>query len=239
MVALGRLVLTRKGLRIAASCLVVSLFSMRTVVRSADWRDPIRLFEKNVKLYPNAYLAWSGLSGAYSNAGRKDDSFEALKKAQKIRPGRWQIHLNLASHYFQNDEDDKARDELLAAIRLKPDSAWAHYSLGILNFRSGQWAEALDAFKGALSGRPRIPMLYHVIGSTHLALGRNEAAEEAFQKALQDISSDQGYHAGIHVELGTLLKERGDLQGARREFELALRFDPESKQAHKELEKLR
>jgi len=208
---------------------------MRTVVRSADWRDPIRLFEKNV----NAYLAWSGLSGAYSDAGRKDDSFQALKKSQEIRPGRWPTHLNLASHYFQIDEDDKAREEFLTVLKLKPDSAWANYSLGILNFRSGQWAEALDAFKGARSGRPRIPMLYHVIGSTHLALGRNEAAEEAFQRALQDFSSDQGYHAGIHVELGTLLKERGDLQGARREFELALRFDPESKQAHQELEKLR
>jgi tetratricopeptide (TPR) repeat protein len=238
-VALGRVVLTGKGLKIAVSCLVVLLLSMRTIVRCADWRDPIRLFEKNVSLYPTAYLAWSGLSGAYMNAGRRSDSLKALKKSLELRPGRWHVHLNLASHYFNTNEDDKARDEILAAIRLNPDSAWAYYLLGVLNFRSGQWAEAMDAFKNALSGRPRIPMLYHAIGSTHLALGRNKAAEGAFQKALQDFSSDRGYHAGIHVELGNLLRERGDTQGAIREFELALKFDPENKPARKELARLR
>ncbi|MFQ5902749.1 MAG: tetratricopeptide repeat protein [Candidatus Binatia bacterium] len=237
-VALGRMIPAGKGLRVVVSCLVVLLLSMRTVVRGADWGDPIRLFEKNVSLYPNAYLAWSGLSEAYRLAGRKNDSFEALKKAENLRPRRWTVHLSLALYYFNNNDDDKARKEMLTALRLKPDSAWAYYFLGILNFRSGQWPEALEAFKKALSGRPHIPMLYHVIGSTQLALGKNKAAEGAFHRALQDSPSHRQYHGGIHIELGRLLKKRGDMQGAKREFELALRFHPESRLAKEELASL-
>ena len=234
-VALGRLILPGKRLPVLASCLFLLLLSARTIVRSADWRDPIRLFQKNAALYPDAYLAWSGLSAAYREVNRHNDSLEALKKAQELRPGRWQLHLSLAMHHFNANEDDSAREELLAALRLKPDNAWAHYFLGILEFRSGRWLDALKDFQNALSGRPRIPMLDHLIGSTYAAMEKTAPAEAAFQKALQGTSANPQYHAGIHIELGRLLKERRDRRGARREFEVALRFHPESRRAAEEL----
>lgn len=234
-VALGRLILPGKILPVLASCLILLVLSARTIVRSADWRDPVRLFQKNAALYPDAYLAWSGLSAAYREVHRHTDSLEALKKAQELRPGRWQLHLSLAMHHFNANEDDSAREELLAALRLKPDNAWAHYFLGILEFRSGRWLGALKDFQNALSGRPRIPMLDHLIGSTYAAMEKTAPAEAAFQKALQETSTNPQYHAGIHIELGRLLKDRGDRRGARREFEVALRFHPESRRAAEEL----
>ncbi|MCZ6625607.1 MAG: hypothetical protein O7B35_15495, partial [Deltaproteobacteria bacterium] len=70
-------------------------------------------------------------------------------------------------------------------------------------------------------------------------LGEKRLAEATFNKALRERSLSMKDHAGVHTDLGLLLKKNGRTSDARREFELALRFDPESKQAHKELEKLR
>jgi len=234
-VTLERQIITSKGPSLVVALLVVSLLSVRTFVRSTDWREPIRLFEKNVQLYPDADLAWSGLSEAYSLANRQKDSLEALKKTRDLRPDHWPVHLSLAMRYFNANEDGKAREEFWTTLKLRPDNAWASYWLGILNMRSGHWSEALENFTNALSGRPHIPMLYHVIGSAQLALGKDKAAEETFQRALQDFPSRPEYHAGIHIELGRLLKDRGNLQGAKREFELAMRFDPGNSQAKVEL----
>ena len=84
-----------------------------------------------------------------------------------------------------------------------------------------------------------IPMLYHVIGSTYLALDKKELAEQAFQNALKEFPGKRKYHAGIHDGLGGLLIRKERVEDAKREFNLALRFDPENKEAKEKLASLK
>ena len=239
MVSLGGLLVKPKGLRLFAACVIVFLLTMRSIVRSADWGNPVRLFEKNVQLYPGSDIAWSALAQAYSGTGREKESLEAIKRATEIRPDKWTSHYSLGLNYFLSDEDDKAEQAFLQAIVQHPDIAWPHYALGISYFRSGLWEKAREEFMKADRSKLHIPMLYHVIGSTYLALDKKELAEQAFQNALKEFPGKRKYHAGIHDGLGGLLIRKKRLEDAKREFNLALRFDPENKEAKEKLASLK
>ncbi len=240
MVSLFSLLVKAKSLRIVAACVIVSLLAMRAVVRSADWGNPIRLFEKNVRLYPASPIAWASLAMLYKEVGRDKEGRDALKKAISLGPDVfWMPHNALGIFYFSAGEYDQAEKEFSLAIALNPDVAWPYYLLGISYFSSGLWEKAQEEFMKASRGKPRIPMLDHLIGSTYLALGKGGLAEESFQKALEDSPGRNYYHASIHTNLGGLLKGRGLLKEAKREFELALRFDPRSKEAKEKLAALK
>lgn len=238
VVALFSLILKSRRVRILIACIVLLLLTMRAIVRSADWGNPVRLFEKNIQLYPASPIAWSGLAQAYSGAGRDKESLEAFKKTLSLGPEFWTPHYALGIHYFSVEEYERAEKEFLLAAALNPKVAWPHYSLGISYFRSGLWGKAQEEFIKASLGRPHIPMLYHPLGSTYLAMGERGLAEEAFQRALMESPGNREYHAGVHTDLGGLLKGKGLLDDAKREFELALRFDPTNKEARKKLDSL-
>lgn len=239
LVSLGGLAVNHKAIRILAACMTVVLLTMRATVRSADWGSPVRLFEKNVQLYPRSDIAWSSLASAYVDVGRDKEGLEAARKVVELRPDLWTSHFGLGLRYFWADEDKGAEQSLLTATGLNPYVAWPHYLLGITYFRSGLWEKARQEFLKASLGEPHIPMLYHVIGSCYLALGERGLAEEAFQSALKEYPRKKDFHSNIHTDLGGALKKRGLLVVAKQEYELALRFDPENKEAMEKLASLK
>ena len=239
LVSLGGLAVNHKAIRIWAACMTVVLLTMRATVRSADWGSPVRLFEKNVQLYPRNDIAWSSLASAYVDAGRDKEGLEAARKVVELRPDLWTSHFGLGLRYFWADEDGGAEQSFLAATGLNPYVAWPRYLLGITYFRSGLWEKARGEFVKASLGEPHIPMLYHVIGSCYLALGERGLAEEAFQRALTEYPRKKDFHSNIHTDLGGSLKKRGLLVVAKQEYELALRFDPENKEAMEKLASLK
>jgi len=239
LVSLGGLAVRHKAIRILAACMTVILLTMRATVRSADWGSPVRLFEKNVQLYPGSDIAWSSLASAYVDAGRDKEAFEAARKVVELRPDLWTSHFGLGLRYFWADEDRGAEQSFLTASKLNPYVAWPRYLLGITYFRSGRWEKAREEFIKTSLGEPHIPMLYHLIGSCYLALGERGLAEEAFQRALQEYPRKKDFHSNIHTDLGGSLKKRGLLAVAKQEYELALRFDPENKEAMEKLASLK
>ncbi len=235
LAALFCLIVKLRALRILLACVVLSLLTMRAIVRSADWGNPVRLFEKNVQLYSGSPIAWSGLAAAYSGAGRDKESLEALNRTASLGPEYWMPHNALGTRSFFAGKYDQAEKEFLVATALDPTIAWPHYSLGILYFSSGLWKKAEEELMKASLTKPHIPMIDHLIGSTHLALGEKDLAEKTFQKALKEYPGRSNYHAGIHTELAGLLFGKGLKEDARRELALALRFDPTNKEAKEKM----
>jgi tetratricopeptide (TPR) repeat protein len=73
-------------------------------------------------------------------------------------------------------------------------------------------------------------------GSSYEALKRPADAEKAYRASLKVADSqapkpDVKTRAGIHKRLAAILKMRGDLQGAKREYEEVIRLIPEDAEA--------
>lgn len=115
------------------------------------------------------------------------------------------------------------------AVTTVPDEALAaeaHFRLGRVSWRQGRFTAALAAFEDAraLGVRMReaelVARVDNGIGAVHYALGDYSAARQAYAAALQG-TCDIGMHGKIVMNLGVIENIQGNLEEARRQYEVA------------------
>lgn len=223
-----------RGAAVGLSLLAL-LLSARTVSRNAEWGDLVRLFSQNVAAYPKHSLAWLWLADALKERGGWNDAIRAYKAVLALKNTNLPALVGLADVLSFVGRDDEADEILLRATSLRPRDAWLLYMLGTQRLKLGRNQEAIEALEESIRFDPSVGA-YHVLGSAYLRLGNREAAEQSFQKAIRMRPSDFKSHAGIHLDMGKLYLNRGQLKEAIEEWHLALRFDPENQEAKALLE---
>jgi tetratricopeptide (TPR) repeat protein len=136
-------------------------------------------------------------------------------------PGAWLLLLRRAVTYKLMGRLDEARSDLVAAAGLGGDVSLIAAALGEVHVAQGQYATASEVFRKALveSGRPEFRVAY--------ALALEKQGDLA--GALREIKIAVGLlpaSARVHYEYGRMLKETGEIQGAKQEFEHARALDP-------------
>lgn len=114
-------------------------------------------------------------------------------------------------------------------VQLFPSCVECHYNAGVAHGALEQWDEAERAFQGALSVQPGYTAAYYGLSDIYGRSGRPEQAiaarEEATRLTLAAMATNQAQAADA-VELGIVLREAGNLEGARARFEEAITHDP-------------
>ena len=168
-----------------------------------------------------------------------DDSVEALM----AKESHWQVvkfgEVAIA-HTGYRISEIAAKDKFARAKRImedhiaeNPQDAYIANKLGALYTQSNEWEEALKMLRRALRSGNFDPMteyeLHYHLGISHRNLvpvaGQMQAAEEAYRKAISVPIGDK-LKLGAYLNLGALLKLKGDLKGAQAQYEIAARIDP-------------
>ncbi|MEM6449772.1 MAG: tetratricopeptide repeat protein [Cyanobacteria bacterium P01_D01_bin.105] len=168
-----------------------------------------------------------------------DDSIEALM----AKEDHWQAakfgEVAIAHTGYAISEIE-AKDKLARAQRIMeghleqhPQDAYIANKLGALYTQCNEWEKALKMLQKALHSGNFDPMteyeLHYHLGIAHRHLvpvaGQMQTAEEAYRKALAVPIGDK-LKLGAHLNLGALLKLKGDLEGAQAQYEAAARIDP-------------
>ena len=168
-----------------------------------------------------------------------DDSVEALMAKEQ----HWQVakfgEIAIA-HTGYSMSEIEAKDKLARARRImeghlekNPQDAYIANKLGALYTQCNEWKEALKMLRKALRSGNFDPMteyeLHYHLGIAHRNLvpvaGQMQAAEEAYRKAIAIPIGDK-LKLGAYLNLGSLLKLKGDLDGAQAQYEAAARIDP-------------
>lgn len=117
---------------------------------------------------------------------------------------------------------DEARVALEKAIAIDGRFVEAHNALGVLRLRSREFARAAESFETALRYRPdHLDYLLKLAGAYEEG-GDQAAARAAIERAQQVAPQDPR----VRVLFGKILANRGDLEGALREFDAVLGFAP-------------
>ncbi len=125
---------------------------------------------------------------------------------------------------------DEAVNEFRKAIELDPDSAHAHDNLATVLAEKGHLDEALFEYVAALRADPESPTAYHYLAS-FLAGQGHDLAINLYRRSL-----DLEYEfPDAHLNLALALADRGRLEEALVEFEIAHRMAPEDPVIHHEL----
>src|SRR5271165_2501982 len=115
------------------------------------------------------------------------------------------------------------------ALELNPNMPESLYSLGRAYYELNMLPEAETYLERAanLGVRPALPALYY--GMAKYKQGDLATAERAIRFALQNRGPDD--YREYHLGLGLVLKQKGGLQGALREFQAEARENPDPSQA--------
>ena len=138
----------------ASAIMVLSLWSVCTVLQVRHWRNNVMLFEQAIEVTEGNYIAHNQLGNRLQAEGKLDEAISHYREAIRIKPKYARAHYNLGCALFRLDGLDEAISCYNKALELKPDYAEAENNLGALLAKQRRFHEAIGHFRQALQIKP-------------------------------------------------------------------------------------
>jgi type IV pilus assembly protein PilF len=146
-------------------------------------------------------------------------SVETIKKRAKESEGYHQQGLSVL-----DSDQQRAFVSFQKAVQANPDNFDAHYALGHVYFLRKEYPDAEREFRTCVDQNPNSGEALNYLGRTLVFLSRLPEAVEVLRKAVAlplYATPDMAY-----VNLGAALHQQGDISGAIRAYQDALKIDP-------------
>lgn len=140
-------------------------------------------FQKEVELYPDNELAWSGLLRAFLNAGRIDEAILAGNELLKLAPKNETGLLMQGIAYLNKGDFSNASLNLQENIKINPKNAYAYYYLALVYDRQSNFVEAVSYAAKAVQANPRFKNAYILAADLYEKMGDGNNAERYRQAA--------------------------------------------------------
>lgn len=180
------------------------------------------------------YLQAPGIMGGSTDKAKV--LAEKLTELDKLRGYRalWQI-------YEKEKQYDQAESLYKQAIEEFPENVNLRFRLGYFYQRREKYPEAFEVFEKMVQDSSNNLSALYQIGRTGALSGQNlDRAEECFKIYLQhEPGKNMPSWAGAHWRLGMVYEHKNQKDLARKEYQVALKLDPEFKAAKKALKKLK
>ncbi|MFN0121020.1 MAG: tetratricopeptide repeat protein [Blastocatellia bacterium] len=162
--------------------------------------------------------------------GQIDNALEKLTAVVTLRPKHAEAHNLLGICFDQKGLYGFAHSSYERAIKLQPGNSRFLNNLGYSYYLSGDNKEALHWYKKALKRTPEDRRLHNNLGLTYGRLGDINKSLEHFTRSVGPVAA--------RLNLGFVLNQQGRYEDAIREYETALRGQPDSLAALAPLVKL-
>jgi len=203
-----------------------------------------RAFERALELDPDNADARIGLLEFYLQAPRfMGGSFEKARALTDDlrRRDPFRAHLAKARLEEHRKRRDLADAEYEAAIREFPRRPEPYFWIERSAIERKDWPTAAESMERLLRARPDDPVALYEIGRIAALSGRDlERGEASLRRYLEHSpKGDEPSRSDTHALLAEIDERRGDRDGARREYRMALELDPGAAAARQALAKLR
>lgn len=134
--------------------LVTAGLGYRTMLRNADYADPISLWEKNVAARPAHARPHLLLAMLYDRAGRMADAGAQYQAAVAAKPNYLKGLLNLGGWHFRQGEFSQAADCFGRAIEVEPENPAGYVQQARALLELGDSFQALPLLERGLKLEP-------------------------------------------------------------------------------------
>jgi tetratricopeptide (TPR) repeat protein len=200
------------------------------------------MFEKAVEIDPSSFEAREAKTEYLMNApgiagGSIDKARAEATAAKRVAPIRGAMLVGRVEEKAGNAAAAEA--EYRALTTSFPDSSGGWEALTTLYQTQSRWDDAFRIIDDRLRANPNdYGMLYQLGRAASLSGQRLDAGEEALRRYLTRDNARKAFDGAVHFRLGAIRERRGDPQGARGEYELAVSLDPRNVAAKRALDRL-
>lgn len=150
-----------------------------------------------------------------------EESEKALRTDLKQNPKNPILHFALGQVLGWQENKNAAIAEYRAAMRLKPDFAGAHRALGEALEEKGEHGPAITELRQAVRFNPKDALARRSLANALWTRDEHGAIREYREETSLEPDDWQA-----HVNLATLLRDKGDLNEAIQEYREAVRLEP-------------
>jgi tetratricopeptide (TPR) repeat protein len=178
-------------------------------------------------------LAALGARTVIRNRDWRDNSTLFLADVRAV-PGSTKMHANAGGVYYGQGHLQMAHSELQTALHIFPEFPEAIELLGLTDARLGNDQEALRLLVKALSMSPpdNIDNDFRRVNLAEqlMKLSRHDDALRVLDRLIEE-STDPWFASRACADRAAIRIERGDVEAARSDVQLALRLDPSNTRA--------
>jgi len=206
------------------------LHQLSTVPDDQAWLDP---FVKEMMQLQTGQKAYLDRANRMLDQDRVAEAIPLLQQAVRDYPnGDW-AWLLLGKSLLKQKELAPAIQALRTAVRLAPDSVEAQFHLGLASFAQKDQRTAAACFRKVTELKPDA-QAHYLLGHCLAQEGDRSGAIAAFRKALRYRPN----YPQAHLDLGTLLAQRGEIIDAFLHLHCAVQLAPASPRPRKLLERV-
>ncbi len=190
-------------LKFVLICFIICIlfaFSIRTIIRNNDWRDPIRFYEKNILLGGFSARIYTNLGMAYDDAGKHNEGIEAYRKAIDLDERLFQPWYDMGNTFSGLGDNESALDCYAESIKRNPYFIPSYTNSASIFFKQKDLNRALEILKQANEKSPsNVKILYNLA-----IISRENGDTEAAKKYLDEILKSDPRNTDVLILLNRL-----------------------------------
>jgi tetratricopeptide (TPR) repeat protein len=173
------------------------------------YEEALACDEKEIKLNPNNYEAWSNCGFHLINLERYEEAIAYFNKALEINPDDTLSLILKGDALLDLARPEEAISSCKKALEIEPDDSYALAIIGMAFFELDFYEESIISYEKALEIEPNDAFIWYHRGINLFALERHEEAIKSYGKALEinpndpyvwSLRGDAFYHLGRHEE---------------------------------------
>jgi hypothetical protein len=165
-----------KKLTILLVVVIFTIFSVRTVVRNANWYSTISFFQHDLPTMENVADAQYVYGTALGVQGNYNEALVHLKKASLLAPNDDKVWDNLVLTYLHLNQFEQAKLYLTKEIQTKQTTSSTYFTLSYIYIMQKRPNEGIGIAKNALKIWPNDPFLWRILGIGEYEVGNNSLA---------------------------------------------------------------
>jgi tetratricopeptide (TPR) repeat protein len=221
------------ALRVPAG--VTNRAEIDAAIQARAWDRAERLLAAEIERAPRSTDLLTLIARIFILDRKPLNAAVAIKKAEAIGPIDNRTRLSLALAYISLGRGDWARPELERLAASDDSQVLYPYWLARIDYDDGKYAAAIERLKAVLARDPAFMRAYDNLGLCYEAQHQPEPAIRHYREAIRLNRAGADKSPWPPLNLGVLLRQRGELTEADALLHEAIDYDGSFARAHYEL----
>src|SRR5437773_699795 len=167
----------------AGVAVVVLALAAKSLVRNAEWRTALTLYEAEVRKTPTDATLNNNLAVEYTARGQYDLARQRLEVVLRVAPWFWRALVNMGIVAHRQHDDSAAMRWLEEAQRIAPNESAPYFFMAVVSADGGKLTEAVEYLARAEQADPMDARTHSYRGQYLARLGRAADAEQELRRA--------------------------------------------------------